>query len=133
MQKVPHKIGKLLGVTIASLAVTVAMSTSASAGSDGPVVVDSSGYKARGVFLSYGDHIRVSDDYADGKSAVVLWNDPTGEERRCWDSNGALNGMTDCNYNLQEGAYVHYEVCLGEYGSRQVHYSTCGESGWGYA
>lgn len=133
VQRFHRRLSKALVATIAALAATVAVSTSASAGTNGPTVYDSSGYKAYGIFLSDGDHIRVDDVYADGKSAVVVWNDPHLIERHCWDSNGSNNGYTDCNYNITEGAYVDYKVCLGEYGSGYIYTSTCGPSVRGYA
>ncbi|MFJ6687088.1 hypothetical protein [Streptomyces werraensis] len=133
VRKFHRRLGQSLVATIAALTATVAISTSASAGTNGPTVYDASGYKAYGIFLSYGDHIRVDDVYADGKSAVVVWNDPHLIERHCWDSNGSNNGYTDCNYNIREGDYVDYRVCLGDYGSGYIYPSTCGRSVYGYA
>lgn len=132
MQRTHRRLGKAIAATTAAFAATAALATSASAGTNGPTVYDSSGYKAYGIFLSYGDHIRVDDVYADGKSAVVIWNDPHLIPRQCWDSNGSSNGYTDCNYDIVEGAYVDYKVCLGEYGSGYIYESTCGPlvRGW---
>jgi hypothetical protein len=111
-----------------AVAISSALAGSAFA-TEGPWVYDTT-YSAEAKFFAYGEHFRVSDVRADGHAAVGRWRQPgpvdVARYHYCWDADGALNGYNDCNYALDEGTYVYYEACIGEYGPRDVWESTCG-------
>jgi hypothetical protein len=76
-------------------------------------------------FVSYGEHLYVRDQRADGHSAVVrYWLDGGTGPFHVWNSGG--NGTSvDHNLELAEGSWIFYQVCVGEYGIRDVWTSTC--------
>jgi hypothetical protein len=87
-----------------------------------------SGY---GYFVSYGDHLWVEDRAADGHSAVAYYC--RYDNRTCglvWNPHGAWNQPVDKNMNLAERAQIMYRICLGEYGSNTVLWSTCSAERW---
>ncbi|WP_328560346.1 hypothetical protein [Streptomyces coelicoflavus] len=79
-------------------------------------------------FVHDGDHLLVWDNAADGHSVVVeyLRDDENGDDYlRAWNYYGKYDRL-DVNMNLAEdGGYISYRVCLGEYGSRKVLSDTC--------
>jgi hypothetical protein len=123
-QRVVRGLVAMTGV----FAISIGMSGSASAGTEGQWVYDTT-FSSEAKFFAYGEHFRVSDVRADGHAAVGRWRQPGPESvsqyHYCWDADGALNGYNDCNYALPEGTYVYYEACIGEYGPRDVWTSTC--------
>ena len=71
-------------------------------------------------FVAYGDHLYVTDNLADGHSAVGQINGYGS----CWNHYGA--GTTaHCNINTAEGTIL-LRACTGEYGTKRL--LTC--SGW---
>lgn len=63
-----------------------------------------------GCVISYGDHIRVSDQTWDGNGTRVNWRSSNGREGHCTDYNGSENGYEDCNYNFPEGTGITYRL-----------------------
>ncbi|MFE5244984.1 MULTISPECIES: hypothetical protein [unclassified Streptomyces] len=126
MGKTFQRITRGLVATVGAFAISVAMSGSASA-TEGVWVYDTT-FSAEAKFFSYGEHFRVTDVASDGHSAVGRWRQtgPDSTYHYCWDADGANGNYNDCNYALPEGAYVYYEACIGEYGTRDVWTSTCG-------
>jgi len=84
-------------------------------------------------FVSYGEHLFVSDRAADGHSSVVqYWLEGGTGPFLLWNSGG--NGTSvDHNLELAEGSWIFYRVCVGEYGIRDVWTSTCGAGVTDYA
>ncbi|GAA2104551.1 hypothetical protein GCM10009801_80250 [Streptomyces albiaxialis] len=124
-----HLVRSALALAAATV-LGVSTATGAAAGTNGPTIYDTTNYKAWAVFLSWGEHLRVGDTYADGRSAVAVWIVEGGSRfRHCWDNNGANNGYKDCDYAIPDGKKVHYHVCLGNYGTERILTRTCGT--WG--
>ncbi|MGC0382506.1 hypothetical protein [Streptomyces sp. SAI-129] len=87
-------------------------------------------------FVHDGDHLLVWDNAADGHSVVVeyLRSDENGDDYlRAWNYYGKYDRL-DVNMNLAEdGGYISYRVCLGEYGTRKVLSDTCSEFNFEFA
>lgn len=92
-----------------------------------------SGCAGQARFVSYGEHLHVADQLADGHSAVaVYWLEGGTGPFHVWNPNG--NGMSvDHNLELAEGSWIYYYVCLGEYGPRQILSGTCSAGVTDYA
>jgi hypothetical protein len=72
-------------------------------------------------FCAYGDEMYVADTYEDGARATVTVD---REGVQCSDSDGSNNGVTHCNWELEEGIYLN--VCLRWEG-------LCRATGWATA
>jgi hypothetical protein len=80
-------------------------------------------------FVRDGDHLLVWDNNSDGHSVMVMYyRSDTADMIKDWNHYG-LGSRLDINMNLPEdGGWVEYRVCLGEYGSRTWDMISC--SGW---
>ncbi|MFB7224106.1 hypothetical protein [Streptomyces sp. NPDC056227] len=87
-----------------------------------------SDYAGWGAFESNGDYVGAEDLHADGKTTVTRWETNYGRSGECKDSNGADNGVTDCNYDMDEQKAVRIKVCLRNY-SNDIGWENC--SSWG--
>ncbi|MCK2238716.1 MULTISPECIES: hypothetical protein [unclassified Crossiella] len=77
-------------------------------------------------FKSLGEVFTLTDQVGDGHSAVLLYWLPDGTgPHLVWNPNGKGTSVT-ANLELGEGSWVHYRVCLGEHGSKDVLENTCG-------
>lgn len=83
-------------------------------------------------FIARGEHLKVTDRVGDGHSAVALyWLEGGRGPFRVWNHNG--HGKTvDHNLDLAEESWIFYQVCLGNYGKRDVFQHTCspGVTAW---
>jgi hypothetical protein len=88
---------------------------------------------AKASFVSLGEHLKVTDAAADGHSAVArYWLQGGTGPFLVWNSGG--NGTTvDQNLELAEGTWIFYQVCVGEFGTRDVWTSTCNAGVTDYA
>lgn len=88
---------------------------------------------ARANFVSLGEHLMVTDAVADGHSAVArYWLQGGTGPFLVWNSGG--QGTTvDANLELAEGSWIFYQVCVGEFGARDVWTSTCNAGVTDYA
>jgi hypothetical protein len=82
-------------------------------------------------FVRDGDHLLVWDNNSDGHSVMVMYyRSDTDGMIKDWNHYG-LGARLDINMNLPEdGGWVEYRVCLGEYGPRTWDMNSC--SGWKY-
>jgi len=88
---------------------------------------------ARANFVSYGEHLFVEDRVADGHSAVArYWLEGGTGPFLVWNSGGS-GTKVDYNLELPEGSWIFYQVCVGEYGLRDVWTSTCSAGVTDYA
>jgi hypothetical protein len=115
------RLRKLAVVVLATLGFTVVAARPASADSSRCTA----GCGAYAYFTSYGEHLYVEDRAADGHSAVAVWYRHTTGYQYVWNPYGAWARRVDRNLALPEGTGISYMVCLGEYGSRTVLWSTC--------
>ncbi|MEU2084578.1 hypothetical protein ABZ569_22280 [Streptomyces albus] len=118
---VKRKAILLVGVALVAMAATPAEAVSFP---QYPGRVKNADFSA-GAFQSKGDYVGALDFAADGKSAVTRWKTDYGRSGRCWDTNGAQNGFTACNYNMKENRFIKFQVCHANYGSSS--YSKCSE------
>lgn len=73
---------------------------------------------AIGCFYSYGDHIVVHDDDADGRRPEVQWETDYGRGGTCvWKG---TSYWTDCNYNFREGSLVSFRVLQRSVSTGQI-------------
>lgn len=116
------------GLLLAAAPLAVADSSQCSVAASGAVAC-----AARANFASYGEHLYVSDQDADGHSAVVrYWLEGGTGPFHVWNSGG--NGTTvDHNLELPEGSWIFYQVCVGESLIRDVWTSTCSAGVTDYA
>jgi hypothetical protein len=65
---------------------------------------------AIGCFESFGDHIYVHDDDADGRRPSVQWETDYGRSGECtWTGRSY---WTDCNYNMREDSSITFRLVL---------------------
>ncbi|MEW1685870.1 hypothetical protein [Streptomyces sp. NPDC093594] len=117
----------------AATAVTVMMSTSAWAGND--CYTSSKDYYGSFVsFTAYDEIVSISDNQADGHSAVAIVDVNSGAPATytLWNSQGA-NTIKRYDFDLPEGTPVAIQACVGEYSTRSVNWSSCGQSVFGTA
>jgi hypothetical protein len=113
------------------VALVLAVTTAVSVAGAVPAMADSSmstlGNAGSANFTSYGEHLTIYDDKADGHSVVVLnvRQDLCCAEFEGWNHNGAKS-FYDYNLDMPEGDWIDYYVCLGEYASRTILWNTCG-------
>jgi hypothetical protein len=62
----------------------------------------------------------------------VYYRSDTGVWDYAWNHSGS-GTEKDFNFSMAEGAWIQYYVCLGEYGNREVLWSTCGADAVDYA
>ena len=80
--------------------------------SDSSSTVNSGGHvRASGSFTADGEIFRVTDKYADGYSAFIMWT-AEGHSSACINSGGAGTTRT-CDLSFAEGATVTWRVCFG--------------------
>ncbi len=103
-----------------------------------PAAADSSvcsktGCAGKAAFVSYGEHLKVTDQTGDGHSAVAeYWLEGGTGPFQVWNPNGT--GTTvDANLELVEGDWIFYHVCTGEYGSKTIVAGSCGAGVTDYA
>ncbi|MFD8419824.1 hypothetical protein [Streptomyces sp. NPDC059466] len=122
MKKISIALGAAVGIIlIASPAYAVSYPSS------WPGVLYTDDYAGLGGFQSDGDYVGVNDLDADGKSTVTRWETDYGRSGECKDTNGADNGWTSCNYDMDENHSMRYNVCLRNY-SNDIGWENC--SGW---
>jgi|GEM_PF-6703494 len=116
------------GLLVPSAAPAVADSSQCSIAASG-----AASCAARAEFVSLGEHLLVEDRVADGHSAVArYWLKGGTGPFHVWNSGGA--GTTvDHNLELPEGSWIFYQVCVGEFGLRDVWTSTCSAGVTDYA
>lgn len=118
--------------TIVSTTAIIVATTASPAAADSSQCTPS-GCAGKANFVSYGEHLKVTDALGDGHSAVAMyWLEGGTGPFHVWNPNG--NGTTvDHNMELPEGSWIFYKVCLGEYGPRDVLETTCSAGTTDYA
>ncbi|WP_327708584.1 hypothetical protein OG912_06620 [Streptomyces sp. NBC_00464] len=102
---------KLLRSLVVPAAVAIGLCGSNAFATSGEVYAYGDG--ATATFRDYGEHLLITDDYADGHSAVaqVNWGDGL---YTYWNPNG--KGTTrDVDLDVAEGERVDFRACVGEY------------------
>ncbi|WP_306318504.1 MULTISPECIES: hypothetical protein [unclassified Streptomyces] len=119
---------RAVGVFGAGMALVFAMSGSASAGTSS-IATDTSHYGSIVNFIPDDEWVSVRDEVSDGHSAVGLVDSHIGGEPRSWTLWNAKGSATQQIYdlNIAEGEQVVIQACLGEYGSKTILWSTCGD------
>ncbi|GIH20797.1 hypothetical protein Raf01_89690 [Rugosimonospora africana] len=81
-------------------------------------------------FIHYGDHLYLWDNDADGHSVVVKYmrSDTGNQQNTAWNEHGAFT-RSDHNMDIPESGWIKYQVCLGEFGGKDILDDTC--SPWG--
>jgi hypothetical protein len=77
-------------------------------------------------FFSYGEHLQIYDELADGHSVVVF--DQRQDLCCTWYSgwnHGGEGSVKDYDLNMPEGDWINYYVCLGEYATKTIVPGTC--------
>lgn len=127
------RLTTVLVTVLAALLLTLGISTSAYAGSDGPTVCNSDPETACVWFHQDGDVVYVKDMDCDGHSAVARVEVPAaGIYENLWNTDGC--GSTDHKtYGTQipEGDRVYYRACFGVYSTGAI--SNCSGIGSGVA
>lgn len=127
------RIASILGIIAAAFTLTLGLSTSAWAGSDGPTVCNSDPQTACAWFHQDGDVVYIKDMNCDGHSAVVSVEIPNaGIYQNLWNTDGC--GKTDSKSygtSVPEGSRVYYKACFGIYSTGAI--SNCSGIGSGVA
>lgn len=129
-----RRIFAALAMTAAAFGLTVATSTAAFAGTDGPTVCNSGPTSACVKFYNNGDVIRVWDEDCDGHAAVAhVWSASNGIYENLWNT-GGCNTYADYPYGtrIAEGSGVYYQACYGISYSAGT-YTRCSGTGGGTA
>lgn len=92
-----------------------------------------SGCGGEAEFVSYGEHLWVRDQLADGHSAVArYWLEGGSGPFSVWSSGGAGTSV-DGDLDLAEGTWIFYQVCLGEAATKTIVSGTCSAGVTDYA
>lgn len=119
-------------VGFSAIALTLGITTAASAGTDGPQVCNSSPQSACVKFYNDGDVIRVWDTDCDGHAAVGhVWAPSDGIYDNFWNT-GGCGTYADYSYgtSMTEGIAVYYQACYGISHSAGT-YERCSGTGGG--
>lgn len=109
--------GVALGLTLSATPVALADSSRCTA---------DAACAGKASFKSLGEVFTLTDQVGDGHSAVLLYWLPDGTgPHLVWNPNGKGTSITK-NLELAEGSWLHYRVCLGEHGTKDVLETTCG-------
>lgn len=111
-----RRIVSVMTATFAAFAALVFSATAAQADPEWAWRTYSSDGCGMGYFVADGDHIGANDWCIDGLSTAVRWETNYGRSDVCYDSNGGQNGVTDCNYDMQETGSIRWNVCLHDSG-----------------
>lgn len=110
--------------TLVSGAALVLVAPSALADSSGVLTVGGID-RAKGAFVSYGEHFKVWDLDADGYSAGMQWTTPSmSGYMYCWASGNGT--FTDCDRTYPEGTKITWRICRGN--AKTAEMADC--SGW---
>lgn len=118
---------------LAAVVLTLGLSTSAWAGSDGPTVCNSDPQTACVWFHQDGDIVYVKDMNCDGHAAVAVVDIPGANiHENLWNTDGC--GVTDHKQygtSVPEGTRVYYKACFGVWSTKSI--SNCSGIGSGVA
>lgn len=106
---------KLLLALAAALLLVLGLSTSASAGTNGPQVCNSGPQSACAKFYQDGDIVRVWDTNCDNHAAVAhVWAPEQGIYDNLWNT-GGCGTYADYPYgtSMNENQPVYYQACYG--------------------
>ncbi|MCO1576170.1 hypothetical protein M8C13_10420 [Crossiella sp. SN42] len=111
---------------VGGAALVAALSSAPAALADSSRCTADAACAGKASFKSLGEVFTVTDQVGDGHSAVLLYWLPDGTgPHLVWNAKGKGTSVT-ANLELAEGSWVHYRVCLGEHGTKDVLESTCG-------
>ncbi len=116
----------LRALVVSGAALALALLTTPTALADSTRCTADTACAGKAAFKSLGEVFTVTDQVGDGHSAVLLYWLPDGTgPHLVWNPNGKGTSVT-ANLELAEGSWVHYRVCLGEHGTKDVLENTCG-------
>jgi hypothetical protein len=127
------RILTVVAMIVAALGLTIGLSTSAWAGSDGPSVCNSGPQSACAWFHQDGDIVYIKDTDCDGHAAVAVVEVPAaGIYENLWNTDGC-NSTDHKQYGtaIPEGTRVYYKACYGVYSTGYI--TRCSGIGSGVA